>query len=128
MTATNDMRSKIMAAFEAVGRECAVEWVEVDDGECGGSVWVQRCGGFQTLLRLDYDFQPRCCRLSLVRDGKQVAGRCGIRYDDAATIEDVLDRFRRLLKTLSGESAWGTSELPGNGNNGQTPPRWEQLS
>ena len=56
MTPINDMRHKILAAFEAVGRECALEWVAVDDGECGGAAWMQRAGGFRTLIRLDYEF------------------------------------------------------------------------
>ena len=116
MTAINDMRHKILAAFEAAARECALEWVEVDDGECGGAVWMQRAGGFHTLLRLEYDFGPRCCRLSLVHNGKQVSGRCGIRYDDDATIEEVLDRFRQLLK----------DDAPPAGKtlNGQAPRCW----
>jgi len=142
MPLINEMQYKILAAFAAIGRECAVDWVEVSDGDRCGVIWLQRAGGFQTLLRLEYEFQTRFCRLLLVRHGKQVAGRCVIRYDDSALIEQVLGQFRALVND-PGSRASHVIESRGDSNgalDAQAPSscpewgrhwglsRWRQLS
>ena len=115
MELINDMRHKVLSAFEAIVQGCGLDWVEVQDGEDAGAVWFQRAGELLTLVRLDYEFGPRTCRLLLYRDGRHAAGRCGIRYDDGATIQAVLDRFRDVMEDQLLGPCTAAAPLDGDG-------------
>ena len=135
MALVNEMRRKILGAFQATAEAFGLDWVEVRDCEDGGCVWVQPVDGFGTILRMEYEFEGRCCRLLLFRDGGPVAGRCGIRYDDGSGIGAVLARFGELLRDGPSEceGAWlrirgcgGGAALNGSALNGSG-LRWGRL-
>jgi hypothetical protein len=97
MVLVNDMRRKILGALKSQVQDCGLDWVEIRDFEGGGCVWFQPVGEFRTVLRLEYEFESRSCRLLLFRNGRHVAGRCGIQYDDGTAIEAVVEQFGGLL-------------------------------
>src|SRR3954466_1748516 len=82
MNLNNQVQDKVLCAFRAAVDESVLEWVEVRMSPCEGTVRLQLPGRFVTLLELDYQFEQRACRLLVYRDGKQLAGRCHIAYDD----------------------------------------------
>lgn len=97
MNLNNQMQEKILSAFRSAADERVLDWVEIRTSACEGTARLQPPGRFKTLLKLEYEFEPHVCRLLVEREGKTVAGRCGIRYDDGAEIEHVLTAFRKLL-------------------------------
>src|SRR6266436_2323557 len=96
MNAVNQMQNKILSALRGIVDVWELEWVEVLGGECQGTVRLMQAGGFRTLLKIEYDFQPERYQLLVYRDGKHIFGRCNISYDDGALIEQILAQFRRL--------------------------------
>ena len=70
--------------------------VEILGGPFQGTIRLMQAGGFRTLLKIEYEFQPERYRLLVYRDGKHIFGRCNIDYDDGLVIEQMLAQFRRL--------------------------------
>jgi len=96
MNYTNQMQDKILSAMRSIVDAWELEWVEVLGGPFQGTIRLMQAGGFRTLLKIEYEFQPERYRLLVYRDGKHIFGRCNIDYDDGLVIEQMLAQFRRL--------------------------------
>ena len=97
MEHVNHMKDKILSTLHSIVDEWELEWVEIADGGCRGAIRLMQAGRFQTLLKIEYEFQQERYRLLIYREGKHICGRCGIDYDDGAAIEQILGHFRRLI-------------------------------
>jgi hypothetical protein len=96
MNNENQMKDKILAALRLIVDAWELEWVEILGGPCQGTVRLMHAGGFRTLLKIEYEFQPERYQLLVYRDGKHIFGRCSINYDDGALIEQILEQFGRF--------------------------------
>jgi len=96
MNHVNQMQDKILSAMRSIVSAWELEWVEILGGPFQGMIRLMQAGGFRTLLKIEYEFQPERYRLLVYRDGKHVFGRCNIDYDDGLLIEQILAQFRRL--------------------------------
>jgi hypothetical protein len=96
MNNVNQMQDKILSTLHSIVDGWELEWVEILGGPFQGTVRLMQAGGFRTLLKIEYEFQPERYRLLVYREGKHVFGRCNIDYDDGMVIEQILEQFRRL--------------------------------
>jgi hypothetical protein len=96
MNYVNQMQDKIVSALHSIVEAWELEWVEIFGGPAAGTVRVMQHGGFRTLLKIEYEFQPERYRLLIYRDGRHILGRCNIDYDDGLLIEEILAEFRNL--------------------------------
>jgi hypothetical protein len=108
MNHVNQMQGKILSAMRSIVEAWELEWVEILGGPCQGTIRLMPAGGFRTLLKIEYEFQPERYQLLVYRDGKHIFGRCNISYDDGAMIEQILERFGRF----TAESLVGLPEAP----------------
>jgi hypothetical protein len=97
MNNLNQMQDKILSTLHSVVDAWELEWVEIVGGPCQGTIRLMQAGGFRTMLKIEYEFQPERYRLLVYREGKHIFGRCNIDYDDGMTIEQILAQFRCLL-------------------------------
>src|SRR5213075_315795 len=96
MNYVNQMQDRILSTLRDVVDAWELEWVEIVETPCQGVVRVLESGQFRTLLKIEYEFQSQRCRLLIYKEGKHIAGRCSIDYDDGAVIEQTFAQFRRL--------------------------------
>ena len=96
MNHMNQMQDRILSALHSIVDAWELEWVEILGGPFQGTVRLMQAGGFRTLLKIEYEFQPERYRLLVYREGKHVFGRCNIDYDEGMVIEQILEQFRRL--------------------------------
>ena len=103
MNNANQMQDKILSMLHSIVDAWELEWVEIAGGPFQGTIRLMPPGGFRTLLKIEYEFQPERYRLLVYRDGRHIFGRCNIDYDDGILIEQILEQFRRLsAETLLG--------------------------
>ena len=96
----NEVKKKVLSILRSIAEGHRLEWVEVRTRGAEGTVRFQPPGRCFTLLKLVYEFEAHRCRLLLYREGSQVAGRCGIDYDDGAAIEQFLRQVRTCLREI----------------------------
>src|SRR6266581_6557102 len=96
MNHMNQMQDRILSALHSIVSAWELEWVEILGGPFQGTIRLMQAGGFRTLLKIEYEFQPERYRLLVYREGKHVFGRCNIDYDEGMVIEQILEQFRRL--------------------------------
>ncbi|SRR5258706_10764895 len=116
MNHVNQMQDKILTAMRSIVEAWELEWVEILGGPFQGTIRLMQAGGFRTLLKIEYEFQPERYRLLVYRDGKHVFGRCNIDYDDGLLIEQVLAQFRRFSRETLVSPAETDPVLPYAGN------------
>src|SRR5258705_1659791 len=103
MNSVNQMQDRILLALHSIVDAWELEWVEILGGPFAGTVRLMQAGGFRTLLKIEYEFQPERYRLLVYRDGQHLFGRCNMDYDNEVLIEQILAQFRRLSpQTLLG--------------------------
>jgi len=107
MNYVNQMQDKILTALRSIVDAWELEWVEILVGPFQGTIRLMQPGGFRTLLKIEYEFQPERYRLLVYRDGKHIVGRCNMDYDDGMLIEQVLEQFRCVLRHTDPISADG---------------------
>src|SRR4051812_49066709 len=92
----NEMHDRVLSALQSIVDGWKLEWVQIVSGPFQGTVRLLQSGQFQTLLKIEYEFQAERFRLLIYRDGKHISGRCNIDYDDGGVIEQIMTQFKRL--------------------------------
>ena len=116
-----EVKNKVISVLRSIAEENRLDWVEVKTREVEGTVRLQPPGRFVTLMKLVYEFEAHRCRLLLYREGRQLAGRCGIDYDDGAAIEQFLAQLRSFLRPLHRPEGLAVVPDPGACADAQVP-------
>ncbi|HEY1338728.1 MAG TPA: hypothetical protein VGF59_14530 [Bryobacteraceae bacterium] len=94
MNSMNQMQQKLLWALRSIVDTWELQWIEIPHSSSAGTVRLMRPESFRTLLKFEYEFEPERFRLLIYRDGRHIAGRCNIDYDNGDAIEQILAEFR----------------------------------
>ena len=63
MSCVNQMQDKILSTLRSIIDASEVEWVQITSGPFQGTIRLIPVGGFRTLLKIEYEFEPQRYRL-----------------------------------------------------------------